>query len=598
MFQAFCQTLFHMTWTASAAALAVMVLRLVLRRVPRAIVCSLWLVVFLRMVCPVSFTLPVSLIPEAPAGLPGEQLTILGFTDQTETIPELGEPQSWLVEPDPETGTSGVAVTRTVDPYPIAAGLWVSGAAGMLLWSGVSYARLRRTMAEAVRTSEGVWESDRIDSPFVCGLLRPRIYLPMGLAEEDRRYVLLHERAHIARKDHWTKPLAWLALTLHWFNPVLWLAFLLFGRDVETACDQRVIRSFDREHTAGYAAALLHLGRDRAVPRAVPLAFGEENAKGRIRHVLSYKHPALFVVIPAVILTVAVSVLLLANPGGRNEQLSGVEIVQGQVLDQGVPVELPGELRDELVELVRRYDTGAYQTIEEYTPSAGDVILSNASQVTRFCLTESLNGTLTMVRTNHNQDGYTSARRMEPMEDLAADPAWQTWIGELLYYLETVRADELYALKTPYIGDATAVSQILQALRVSDVVGQYTIELQTAREPYGLILNQENVPATEEERRWIRHYEQAVAPVILSLIENGETFEIRYDESVETLASMPLEGKPGSPEAFRDIYQAYRERLADGARPRRTMLESGTLARRCTFRRICRTGPWGGTRVR
>ena len=573
MYQTFCQTLFHMTWTASEAALAVMVLRLFLRGVPRAVVCGLWLVVFLRMVCPVSFTLPVSLMPEPPAGFSGERFTVMGFTDRAEEIPELAEPRSWLVEPDPETGEPGVAITRTVDPYPIAVGLWAAGAAGMLLWSGVSYARLRRRLAEAVWVEEGVYESDRIDSPFVCGFLRPRIYLPAGLAGEDRRYALLHERAHIARGDHLAKPLAWLALSVHWFDPVLWLAFCLYGRDLETACDQRVIRGFGREEVSGYAAALLHLGRDRGIPRAIPHAFGEAGARGRIRHVLSYRHPALFVVIPAIVLCAVLAILLLADPGERNGQLSGIEIVQGQILDQGVPVELPEDLRDEAVDLVRRYDTGDYRTIEAYTPAAGDVILTNASRVTRFCLTEAPDGTPAVVRTNHNQDGYTSARRMQPMPGLAEDPDWQAWKGKLRYYLETGRADELYALKTPYIGDPVAVGRILSALRVRDVVGEYTMELRTDREPYGLSLVLASPPAEEEQSR-IRRYEQAAAPVILSLIENGETFSIRYDGSAEAPASMPLEGKPESPEAFLHIYRTYRESLAEGTG--QAMLESGT----------------------
>ncbi|MFR6379282.1 MAG: M56 family metallopeptidase [Evtepia sp.] len=167
--------------------------------------------------------------------------------------------------------------------------LWAAGGIACLAWGAVSYLRLRLRIADAILVEENIYETDQIDSPFVCGFFRPRIYLPVGLAGTgSARHVLLHEQAHIRRRDYLTKPLAYVALCFHWFNPVLWLAYHLFGRDIETATDQAVIRSFGRTDTAGYAAALLHLGH-KLLPQAVPLAFGEENPKHRIRSVLSYK---------------------------------------------------------------------------------------------------------------------------------------------------------------------------------------------------------------------------------------------------------------------------------------------------------------------
>ena len=560
MFQTFCQTLFHMTWTAAAAALAVMVLRLFFRRVPRSILCALWLVVFLRMVCPVSFTLPVSLVPEAPT-IP---VTAVQTAQPAGAGPEALTVAEGEVPAARETVPAAPAAPAA-DPYQVLFALWLAGFAGMLLWGGASCARLGRRIADAVRVEGNIYESDRIDSPFVCGLLRPRIYLPAGLAGEDRRYVLLHEQAHIRRGDHWTRLLAWPALALHWFNPVLWIAYWLFGRDVETACDQRVIRDFDRTDVAGYAAALFHLGRDRTAPRAVPLAFGEENARGRIRHVLSYKHPALFVVIPAVILCAAVSILLLANPGDRNGQLGGVEIAWSCVLDEGVPVDLPQELQKELMDLIRTYDKEAYQPIADFTPSPGDLVLSNLSQGTSFYLTDSLTGRLTMVRTSPEWDGYSAPCKMEPMEGLSEDPAWQLWQGRLEDYLETGRAEDLYALKTPYIGDPSAVGKVLRALHVSDAAGQYTMELQTAREPYGLILNLANCPVTRAEQMRLSQYQNAAAPVILSLIGNAGVFEIRYDNGMSSggeSVSMTAEEKAGTLEQFREIYRQYRAALS------------------------------------
>ena len=314
----FCQTLLTMTAAATAAALAVMVLRILLKKAPRWLTCALWLVVFLRMVCPVSFQAPVSLVPDAltQTAQQAVSLPVRQTADPVQT-----EPQSApvLTEPAQEETLSapqGETITLSQVLFPV----WAVGAAGTLLWAAGSYLRLRRRISDAVRIQGNVYESDRIDTPFVCGFFRPRIYLPVGLSPADRPYVLLHEQAHIRRLDHLTKPLAYLALCVHWFNPVLWLAFRLFCRDVESACDQAVIRNFDRTDTAGYAAALLHLGRRRTLPQAVPLAFGEEDAKGRIRHVLDYKHPRVLVLLAAVVVCAIAAVVILANPTQQGDQ--------------------------------------------------------------------------------------------------------------------------------------------------------------------------------------------------------------------------------------------------------------------------------------
>ena len=300
--------LLTMTLSASVAALAVMALRLALVRLPRPYLHVLWFVLCVRMLCPIGLTGPVSLIPEpVGSGQAAEFILTQGKTDgMTPERPEIG----------PGTGTpetrDGVSLGEL---FPV---IWLTGVTAMLLWAGVSYGRLRRRVADSVKLEGNVYESDRIDAPFVLGYFPPKIYLPAGLSEADRRYVLLHERTHIAGQDHWCKLLAWTALSVHWFNPVLWLAYRLFCRDVETGCDQQVIEGFDpsarREDTAGYAAALLHLGRRGRPPRAVLLPFGEESAKGRIKTVLRYRRPARWMEAGGVLLCAAVGLLLLTDP--------------------------------------------------------------------------------------------------------------------------------------------------------------------------------------------------------------------------------------------------------------------------------------------
>ncbi|MFR8819059.1 MAG: M56 family metallopeptidase [Evtepia gabavorous] len=264
------QTLLTMTTTASVAALCVMGLRLLLKRAPRWITCLLWMVVFVRMVCPVSFSLPVSLVPA-----PIAQGTYVQQAGQAL------EASSRAQAPAPADtgGPADQGASAGPDRTDVVVGLWGAGTLGMLLWGGVSYLRLRRRTGEAIRLEGNLYETDQIAAPFVCGVFSPKIYLPVGLDPQDRPYVLLHEQAHLRRRDHLTKPLAWLALCLHWCNPLLWLAYRLFCRDLETACDQAVIRRFGAKDTAQYAAALLHLGHSGKLPQRCPWPLGRRTPR-------------------------------------------------------------------------------------------------------------------------------------------------------------------------------------------------------------------------------------------------------------------------------------------------------------------------------
>ena len=229
----FLHTLLTMSLTAAIAAGVVMLLRLLLKRVPRWITCLLWAVVLLRMVCPVGFSLPVSLMPE----------TVSSGAYIERVLPQQAQAsaaEAQATAPTPATTTQTPVTRETTAVTPAAQQptgpdrdtvltiLWAAGSIACLAWGAVSYLRLRLRIADAILIEKNVYETDQIDSPFVCGFFRPRIYLPVGLAEPDRRYVLLHEQAHIRRRDYLTKPLAYVALCFHWFNPVLWLSYHLF----------------------------------------------------------------------------------------------------------------------------------------------------------------------------------------------------------------------------------------------------------------------------------------------------------------------------------------------------------------------------------
>ena len=373
-----CHTLLTMTLASSVAALAVMGLRLVLKGAPRRYILMLWMCVLIRMISPFGIGPGfVSLIPEPVTSGRAAEVIL----DRNRTAPAQAGPVTGSPARTGETSTENAVQASAqeipspaVTPCQVIGAVWLVGLAGMLLWTSVSYGRIRKRVSEAVMTEPDVYESDRIDTPFVLG---GNIYLPAGLTEPDRRYVLLHEQAHIKRYDPAFKVLAWLALAVHWFNPVLWLAYRLFCRDIETVCDIQVLEGFDpenrREDTAGYAAALLHLGRRERLPQTV-LPFGEENAGGRIKNVLKYKRPAKWVLVLMMFVFSALCVVLMTDAPAQEETVEMTEAInqaRGLLLDGhpvdavtiGVPrygrgsqmVDFPEELTRELVSVLQAH---------------------------------------------------------------------------------------------------------------------------------------------------------------------------------------------------------------------------------------------------
>lgn len=328
------QAVLVMSLTAAATALAVLLIRAVMRilEVPRAIVFLLWAVVLFRMVCPVSFSSSWSLLSLFPAA--EEQVASFSDGDLSGNRVIWDSPQNHeryqagvagggiVVSPAPEdgggsyvvTGPDGASPPATVETgvLPVLSVIWALGVLALWLWSLLSWLRLRLKLSAAVRTPDGAWESDRVDSPFVLGFFPPKIYLPLGLTGDTRRYVLLHERSHIRRGDHIIKVLAFLALAVHWFNPLLWVSWFLACRDMEAACDEAVLRRSPEDIRKNYSAALLSLAA--AHPLRVPLAFGENDVKGRVKGALRWKRPAAALVAVALVALLASCYMLAANP--------------------------------------------------------------------------------------------------------------------------------------------------------------------------------------------------------------------------------------------------------------------------------------------
>lgn len=332
------QKALNMSIAAGWLILAVIALRLLLRRAPKRFRLLLWAVVGLRMALPWSIESALSLIPSAqtlPEGIMLERAPVLdtGISALNGAINP-----GFTAAFTPELGASANPLQVLL---PIAAAFWMLGAAAMLLWALVSWLRLRKRVREAVRLEGNVYECE-IASPFVLGLFRPRIYLPFSLENGERELVLAHERAHITAGDHIIKPLGWLLLAAHWYNPLVWLAYALFCRDIELACDERVVRGLSLSDRADYSQALLDLSRPRGGVRACPLAFGESSVKGRVKSVLSYKKPAFWLVLLAVVVCVGAAVCFLTDPKEEAEPVDDGDggVVISARLEENFPAQV------------------------------------------------------------------------------------------------------------------------------------------------------------------------------------------------------------------------------------------------------------------
>ena len=349
MADVFIKTL-NMGIAASWLILAVVVLRILLKRAPKRFRLLLWAVVGLRLVLPVSIESALSLVPSAqtlPEGVmyaaaPELNTGIAALNDA------INPAFTAAFAPEPAASANPLQVL-----LPVASVIWLAGAAVMLLWALVSWLRLRRRVAEAVLLEGNVFESERVASPFVLGLIRPRIYLPFGLDEGAREQVLTHERAHIARGDHVIKPLGWLILAVYWYNPLVWLAYALFCRDIELACDERVIRRLPVSGRADYSQALLDLSRPHHGVGACPLAFGESAVKGRVKSVLTYKRPAFWLIMLAALLCIGAAVCFLTDPKAEAD-----DSVQNDSHDYGIPITVTAVLPENFPEQVLEFAKG------------------------------------------------------------------------------------------------------------------------------------------------------------------------------------------------------------------------------------------------
>ena len=323
----------NMSLTASVVILAVLAVRLLLRRAPKVFSYALWAVVLFRLLCPVSVTSAVSLL--GALGAPAQERSAV--TSVVEYVPAdivrnmapavtplpqepfPAEPGENIVSTAPSvTQPDAAPISPLSGPVAVLTLTWLTGMALLLLYSVVSLLRLRRRLVGAVRLEDNIYLADYIPSPFVMGLFRPKIYLPSTLTETERGYILRHEQYHLRRRDHVVKLLSFLALCVHWFNPLVWAAFILAGKDMEMSCDEAVVRELGEDIRADYSASLLSLATGRRIVAGMPLAFGEGDTGSRIRNLLNWKRPRPWVMAVCAVVCVGLIALCAANPGGTD----------------------------------------------------------------------------------------------------------------------------------------------------------------------------------------------------------------------------------------------------------------------------------------
>ena len=303
--------LLNISITAGYMVLAILLLRPLLSKAPKFVRCLLWALVGLRLAFPFSIESILSLIPSAQT-VPQEIL----YSSQPAIHSGIAFMNSAInpVLSGSLAPTPGDSVNPMQVVMAVAANVWILGMIVMAVYAAISYFRLRHKLKEAVHEGNHIWLCDHIGSAFLLGLFRPRIYLPSALAEQDKPYVVAHEKAHLQRRDHWWKPLGYLLLTVYWFNPLMWVAYILLCRDIEFACDEKVIRQLGTDCKRSYSEALINCSVSKKSISACPVAFGEDGVKGRIQSILNYKKPAFWIILIAIIVCIAVAVCFLTVP--------------------------------------------------------------------------------------------------------------------------------------------------------------------------------------------------------------------------------------------------------------------------------------------
>ena len=510
--------------TACYVILLVLLLRFFLRKQPKIYSYALWSVVLFRLLCPFRFETVLSLIPRVQSAPQIIQDSVIPPQTPVLTAPSAATTPNVFDLP-----TIPVEAVQNAAPFDwgsLLPYLWLAGIAALLLYSVLGLAKLKRNLRSAQEAESGVYEAQGLETAFVLGLLKPKIYLPCGLSAEEREYILLHERTHLRRGDHLIKLAAFAALCVHWFNPLVWLAFLLSTQDMEMSCDEAVIAKLGSGVKKAYSGSLLSLAAGKRILRATPLAFGEGDTKIRIKNVLNYKKPSFWVTVALAILVAVVGVGLASDPVSKDSDVSAEEAAEQVQLYYPSPYIIESGAEKNVV--------GDEQSDRLYTIylDVNKAVSATETQVER-------------------------RQMLHIAVDGATGDIWKEQEGQWVLEHDYIAIDyeTLWENRTDYIGDNSKVSHIAGNLPYPDFITYEGISIQSSKEPYELTIR---LSADSEEaldsidlkltNTWDK--------ILYSLIGNlgGRRYEISgprgskswgmgyYDNSEDFAAAETLEG--------------------------------------------------------
>lgn len=566
-FYTFFSILLNMSITASVVILFVLLLRLLLRKAPKVISYALWGLVLFRLLCPVAIQSDLSLfrLVDTPVTRTGTMSSmeyipsdIVPTRNPSVTFPVAGtaEEMNGHLPQGGEQPAADLPETALI----IAAYVWAAGVLAMAIYALASYLRLRRRLLTASPLRDNIYLADEIPSPFVMGLIRPKIYLPSSLGEREQTYILMHEQHHIRRCDHIIKALAFAALCIHWFNPLVWAAFHLAGRDMEMSCDEAVVKKLGPGILADYAASLLSFATGRHMMAGMPLTFGEGDPKGRIRNLAGWKKPSFWVILAAIAAVVILALCLMTNPKAESFQL-GILVPAGSKAAVVYADEEISPLGNEIIISCGEGlgDTAvSLKPVEGNTKAAYEPVYLTPGMPVKIKAEKGAWFKIGVDVQNDRDEDRTVYVNVENVHvriagaspdnpaanDLAAnDPAVNDSAG-----LEQYRTD--------YLGDAPRVSQIAQRLPYPQDYRYSSIELQTDEEPYELMVRLSGEDSVERE-----DFAQAASLAfeyignlgVISFWREGaeEPMEsFTREEAEEALGSFAREDVEGSLESF------------------------------------------------
>ncbi|SFQ22733.1 Signal transducer regulating beta-lactamase production, contains metallopeptidase domain [Butyrivibrio proteoclasticus] len=544
----------NLSINASWLILAVIAARLLLKKAPRWISCLLWGLVAVRLLCPISLESVLSILPSAKVVPDNIEMVQNPHIDSGVRI--IDNAVNPVIEksfsPDAASSVNPMQVVVFVGSI-----LWLTGMVVMLLYALISYILLRRKVRASVSLNGSVKECDEVDSPFILGIFRPEIYVPSGIDENTLELVIAHEEAHLKRHDHWWKPFGFVLLAVYWFNPLCWVAYILLCRDIEAACDEKVIKDKDREYMVAYSQALLDCSVNRRIITACPLAFGETGVKERVRGVLNYKKPAFWVIIVAVIACIVVVVCFMTNPAKRI------------TLPDDPVVFSVHDNPDGYIEYHWEEKGLVYVPYMPLDPElAGDCIGYDELEgelESYVCKVKGLSETEWICDvSSETVNGHTAGMIMREINVKKVPEGWESEYEWNIPY-------------TDYVGDVPTVTEIARRLPYPDDYQYDHIEIQSGEEPYGLTVflkGKPSIDATQFQTAANRAFESIgnLGSITFSVIDSEEkvsflanenitTENTNTDESVENLG-IEYEYVGGSYVVEGDMVFAYKKELS------------------------------------